>query len=219
MLRRDREMPSPGRATLPPSPATPLPFPFTLGCGKALDEPRRVQQAAKESRVPRPPELFQARPVHRLPPAFTPSRPKPAELPCQGRAFDPSIPLIRLPPMAKVDETGCISVVLSLARAIRTPCTPDAHRMYKGCTRLRMVCIPCASGVHPLYTARRPEEEAQTSLTRRTASEAPGNLLISPQGIYRGNGVFSVVVRAVVVAGTAHVNSSGSGGVRLFWAP
>ena len=48
---------------------------------------------------------------------------------------------------------------VSLARATRTLCTRGAQGMLNGCTRVRSLYSPCASGVLPLYTARYREEE------------------------------------------------------------
>jgi hypothetical protein len=45
-----------------------------------------------------------------------------------------------------------ISVVLSPARPMRTPCTRGVPGMLKGCSRFRRLYSPCTSGVLPLYT-------------------------------------------------------------------
>ena len=47
-----------------------------------------------------------------------------------------------------------IHPIPSLSRGTQTPCTRGVQGMLTGCTRVRPVCIPGASGVHPLYTAR-----------------------------------------------------------------
>ena len=58
-----------------------------------------------------------------------------------------------------IAPTVGISSALSLARATRTLCTRGVQRKLNGCTRFWSLCSPCASGVHPLYTARYREEE------------------------------------------------------------
>ena len=52
-----------------------------------------------------------------------------------------------------------ISIVLSHATPIRTPCTRGVQGMLKGCSRLRRLYTPRASGVLPLYTARIAKDE------------------------------------------------------------
>jgi hypothetical protein len=57
-----------------------------------------------------------------------------------------------------------ISLVLSLARAIRTPCTRGAHRMHTGCTPDAHAGNGCAALVHPVCTSCTRAEEPKRRL-------------------------------------------------------
>ena len=73
-----------------------------------------------------------------------------------------------------------ISIVLSPARPIRTPCTRGVQGMRKGCSRLRRLYTPRASGVLPLYTALIAKAEAESGALQRGPIEAAERRLSGP---------------------------------------
>jgi hypothetical protein len=79
-----------------------------------------------------------------------------------------------------------ISIVLSPARFIRTLCTWGVQGKLKGCSRLRKLYSPRASGVLPLYTTRRadtprdPEELTRAVPATTTAPHSNRKQRIPP---------------------------------------
>jgi hypothetical protein len=131
-------------------------------------------------------------------------------------------------------QAPSISIVRSLARAIRTPCTRGAQEVHTRCTPVSLWCISGASGVHLWYTARGAEAQAHTALTRRTDSEAVRNLpdtttghLLREWGVFGGsegcggsrNGSRPFLrVRRCDLAGTTVLGWRG-GGKGTVWSP